>query len=564
MKKLTLLLFISFFTNINNAQYRGGLASSKNIKGAVKSIRQIPYYAEKKLGKIIKGNLIEYKEFSENEMRIYNKNGNIIEFITYYSDGSFFGKRTYLYDEKGNKLELKGYFSDGILGYRRTYLYNENGNLIEEKSYDGAMNFEGREVNKHDKNGNVIEKYRYYYDGSLRTSDFYQYLYDEKGNIIEKIFYDSKYTYLYDEKGNIIERSLYNDGTFFDKNSYLYDVEGNEIEDNYSNSNGSLQYTSSFQYKYDEQGNWIEKIFFSSDGNPVTITERRIIYYDDYTQSLKQQLWEFASKCHEMISQGYEDAFDKKPEKLEDYCYDCVDDSSNGFLYISGSWPTCGCSCYNEIGAYQNIDGSYTLLRYESWPCENSFGIYSNKNIVDVLPKNLSLKTFNPLVQIDTLSYFYLDMRTLSVGTDTKAVLRLFPLGQVGIEKRGISYDTEKSKVLYSSLYSIQKIAECLQSDSQLQSIMNKKISDLPKSIKNKILSYIGENREFKSEKELITKLLYLKKVYDIYISLQFTEMTFSWNRKLERFEIKDMAGKPKKISFLKFIKESWYFSYAC
>lgn len=284
-----------------------------------------------------------------------------------------------------------------------------------------------------------------------------------------------------------------------------------------------------------------------------------------FAQSLKEQLWNFASHCNEAIIDGYIDASDKEPEKLNDYYNSCIDDSKNGYLFIEGSWPTCGCSCSNEIGAYKKADGSYTLFRYETWPCSNSFGIYTNEKLTNVLPENLSLKTFNSISKIDTLNYFHLKMTIPRVGTDTKVSLKLLPLGQVGVGKVGISYDSKNSKILHPYLYSIKSdIAEDLQNDVQLQLILNKKIGDLPENIKNKILSQIGKNKRFKSEEELITELSYMKKVYDVYSSLQYTEIIFSWNRRLGRFEIKEKTGKPKQASFLEFILKSEYFSALC
>ncbi|WP_299673459.1 hypothetical protein [uncultured Tenacibaculum sp.] len=284
-----------------------------------------------------------------------------------------------------------------------------------------------------------------------------------------------------------------------------------------------------------------------------------------FSQNLKQQLWNFANPCNKAIIDGYEESFDKKHKNLKDYCKTCIDDSRNGYLFIEGEWPTCGCSCLNEIGAYRKTNGNYTLLKYESWPCSNSFGIYTNENLIDILPKHFSLKEFNSTAQMDTLNYFHLKMKIPRIGTDTKVKLKLFPLGQVGIGKIGISYNTKNSKKIYWSLSSIEwKIIKHLKNDYQIQLIMDKKINDLPQNIKNKILPQIGIDKAFKSEKELITKLSYIKRVYNAYMSLQYTEIIFSWNRILGRFEIKDKTGKPKQMSFLKFIKESQYLSPAC
>jgi len=284
-----------------------------------------------------------------------------------------------------------------------------------------------------------------------------------------------------------------------------------------------------------------------------------------FSQILKQQLWEFASDCHDAIRQGYEDSYDKSPDKLEDYCNTCIDDTSHGYLFIEGSWPTCGCSCHSEIGGYRKANGEYTLIKYEQWPCSNSFGIYSNESLTDIMPEDFSLKSFNSNATYDTINYFHLNVEVPRIGTDTKVSIQLFPLGQIGIGKTGISLNTENSKKLYYTLFSIEMdIASNLEDDSQLRLIINNRLDDLPKEVRKKILSEIGKDREFKTLDDLISQLNYIKTVYEAYNSLEYTKMIFSWNRTSGRFEIKDKSGKPKKLTLLEFIKEARYFSLAC
>ena len=67
------------------------------------------------------------------------------------------------------------------------------------------------------------------------------------------------------------------------------------------------------------------------------------------TSSLKKQMWQYIEQCHSAIEAG-EDT-DMKPE--------IIDDCSNGYLKVSGVWPTCGCGCSSIVGAYKKTDGSY-------------------------------------------------------------------------------------------------------------------------------------------------------------------------------------------------------------
>jgi predicted house-cleaning noncanonical NTP pyrophosphatase (MazG superfamily) len=281
-------------------------------------------------------------------------------------------------------------------------------------------------------------------------------------------------------------------------------------------------------------------------------------------QSLKQKLWDFSSACHKAIRQGYEDSYDKEPESLKDYCNTCIDDSGNGYLFIEGSWPTCGCSCHSEIGAFRTSQGNYSLIKYESWPCSNRFGVYSTENIVDIMPENLGLQSFNLQTQNDSINYFHLEMEIPRIGTNTKVKLRLFPIGQVGIGTTGISYNTESSKIIYPQLYSLDDIIEALGNEQHLNTLMTRELNELPEIVKEKLLSELGESSAFKTVEELMIKLRFIRNIYNKYISLQYDEMILSWNRGEGRFYVKEKLGSPSKMSFYEFIKNANYFSYAC
>ncbi|MDH5599053.1 MAG: hypothetical protein OEY34_08010, partial [Cyclobacteriaceae bacterium] len=74
------------------------------------------------------------------------------------------------------------------------------------------------------------------------------------------------------------------------------------------------------------------------------------------TESLSDRLWAFVDGCYGAIyDEEYEDnGFSER-----------VDDAKNGYVHISGSWPTCGCSCSSTAGAYKNEKGEYILLKNE-------------------------------------------------------------------------------------------------------------------------------------------------------------------------------------------------------
>ena len=85
-----------------------------NLKGKVKSVREITYNAVEKFGEIEKG------DRSSGIVTIYNEQGNEIEVNRYNSDDSLDWKFTYKYDDKGNQIEVNRYKSDGSLDCKET------------------------------------------------------------------------------------------------------------------------------------------------------------------------------------------------------------------------------------------------------------------------------------------------------------------------------------------------------------------------------------------------------------------------------------------------------------
>ena len=132
-----------------------------------------------------------------------------------------------------------------------------------------------------------IEKGNVFYDRfSLLFNSPFTIIYNEKGNKIEKNYYNSdgslksKTTYKYDKKGNNIEENTYDsDSRLNFKATYKYDKKGNNIEYNICYSDGSLDKTTyKYKYEYDKNNNWTQQVTYENN-KPTQITERIIEYY---------------------------------------------------------------------------------------------------------------------------------------------------------------------------------------------------------------------------------------------------------------------------------------------
>ena len=214
----------------------------------------------------------------------------MIEYTHYYAlDGKMTRRYTYKYDKRGNRIKVIHYYSDGTKGMKNTYKYNKKGNIIEEhwlnpKTYDTKITY------KLDDKGNRIEANL---NGKLKWK--WTYKYDEKGNIIEKIKYNSNDslididTYKFDEQNHKIESTkhypyskrklIFNYITKFDNNGNPFKkIFYTSHSWNVSQSQGRLRWKKTYEYEFDNKGNWTQMIVFV-DGVPKYIYERKIEYY---------------------------------------------------------------------------------------------------------------------------------------------------------------------------------------------------------------------------------------------------------------------------------------------
>jgi len=285
-----------------------------NIYGRVKSIKEFSYEAQDKFGEISKGNRaninysskllglcvsVEGSEMAEirhpawltmpeNCVRLFNDKGNLTEISYYALNGNLTAKSIYKYDSKGNKIELISFNSEGDIKGKIKYLYDDNSHIIEEVRYDlnGIIDFKFSYL--YDNMGNKIEvneTSNSFFGGYYETKCSIEYKFDRKGNIIEKIEFNSdgsfrnKCTYIYDEKGKMIQkiRKRTNE-TDYDKYLFIYDDKSNIIEEGDYDISNQPRYVYKYKYEYDVKLNWIRRIDYENE-ILLYVIEREIEYY---------------------------------------------------------------------------------------------------------------------------------------------------------------------------------------------------------------------------------------------------------------------------------------------
>ena len=309
--KAFVLLFIVLILSFSSENKQQNDLERSNLKGKVKTLRQISYHTIDKFGEITKGDIDGAGILAPGEYyNKYNVKGFIIERVgRYFGDGdSLILEQIYKYNDKGNKININQSTPNGEIG-KETFKYDDKGNPIELNRYYpiDSLEMSCRYTYKYDDKDNIIEKTTYT-NGSLEGSSV-SYKYDDKDNLTEVSVYTTvgilhwKNTYKYDDKGNETEMNSYSyDGSLSWKEISKYDDNGNKIESSNFNQNGvnfkfiykyddkdnliEKTYLSDggyslkdiYKYDYDEKNNWIKRIDFGGD-TPKYIIERQIEYY---------------------------------------------------------------------------------------------------------------------------------------------------------------------------------------------------------------------------------------------------------------------------------------------
>lgn len=190
---------------------------------------------------------ITYPNYSSVEYS-YDEFGNVIQAVANY--GSISRQQNYKYDDKCRLTAVMWYGLDMV-----SYEYNPDGSLKRETSYNGAY------TEYEYKHGLLKSIKNYNSDETLLS--FFEYSYDEFGNMISVNENEGTWSYRYDKGGQLTHVISPNNETTV----YTYDLSGNRTSVvtkdgvvNY-NSNELNQYTSygSATRKYDENGNLISQ-----------------------------------------------------------------------------------------------------------------------------------------------------------------------------------------------------------------------------------------------------------------------------------------------------------------
>lgn len=209
----------------------------------------------------------------------YDNNHNVIFDFYEDSDGETY-LREYSFNDKGDKIKFTAKDETGeIYGYYYEYVYDEKGNITTEiqTSFDGEI-YEICET-IYDEGGRIVKYTVTYRRDQEMLVDTKEYTYDNNGNVI-------KYVYTSDIETDCVCEYYYNDN-------------GNQIKATCTLENGGKSCTESF---YDDNGNRIKIVEtgYAGDvntyeyeyGDEKNVTKQTVTWYRDGHVTVRESIYD--------------------------------------------------------------------------------------------------------------------------------------------------------------------------------------------------------------------------------------------------------------------------------
>lgn len=270
-------------------------------------------------------------------------------------------------------------------------------------------------------------------------------------------------------------------------------------------------------------------------------------------QTMKENLFNMVSRCHDAWKSEGTDV----DENGKEFEYGSIKyDLPNGYVETSGGWPTCGCGCEAQAAAFKDINGRYTYLKYEEFNCDDYGKSESNRDILDIMPEGFGLKSFTSYYSWKPSDYsFQLKFIIPKKGTDMNVKLRVLPLGSIPNDVNGLTYKSSGNIKNYTTLHCLRHVAKAVDNNTLLMMAEGKfdEISTEQIELFQKSVSSHSNGGEV-TDSDVLSCIIDVKKMYDIYLSLDCVDMTLKWNKQTARFEIKSKGPKAPACSFKEFL----------
>ncbi len=224
----------------------------------------------------IEGQKIELSVYDKNGLEyrfqyFYGRNGKLSYMDDYDKDSVFRRRMLYRYDRSDNMTGQYWIMPDSSVFSSFIYKSNARGKPIKITQYSKDQK-ETTQYLKYDKKNNVTEAKMYNAEDSLIA--VVRYVYDKQNNLTEL---HSDYDLIKGSASENMRGSLRGNETFY--YDYLYDDKLNILQKRSFDS--EKKPVSMEKYRYDEMNNWITLEFYSPDEKLIRVLERQIEYYEE-------------------------------------------------------------------------------------------------------------------------------------------------------------------------------------------------------------------------------------------------------------------------------------------
>jgi len=284
-------------------------------------------------------------------------------------------------------------------------------------------------------------------------------------------------------------------------------------------------------------------------------------------QTMKEGLFNMVSNCYNAWEKAKAEGWASDDAELKDFGYGHITyDIPNGYVETSGgtSLPPSMDECKAKAAAFKDAKGKYTYIKYEETSCNYYEESSASRDIKDVMPVGFSLDSFVGYhVEKPSTSSFLLTFDIPKIGTEMDIHLKILPFGLATNDVNGLTYkatgeiNKKFGHMSFEARRCFREIAAHVDNATLLLVAEGKydKIPPQQKQIFDNTIKEFGNGKV--STKDILLIAKDLKKMSDIYSSLECVQMTLKWNKQTARFEIKSKGPKPPAYStFKEFLKK--------
>ena len=285
-------------------------------------------------------------------------------------------------------------------------------------------------------------------------------------------------------------------------------------------------------------------------------------------QTMKEGLFNMVSNCYNAWEKAKAEGWASDDAELKDFGYGHITyDIPNGYVETSGitdADPPFMNECEAKAAAFKDAKGKYTYVKYDLYYCRYYEESTASRDIKDVMPEGFGLDSFvgHHVEKPSTVS-FLLTFDIPKIGTEMDIHLKILPFGLAPNDVNGLTYkatgeiNKKFGHMSFEARRCFREIATLVENATLLLAEEGKydKIPPQQKQIFDNTIKEFGNGKV--STKDILLIANDLKKMSDIYSSLECVQMTLKWNKQTARFEIKSKGPKPPAYStFKEFLKK--------